>query len=99
MRQQKQTATAETRRAAWAPWIRDQIEKGARKDEAETTADLMVLCKIFGVGPDAFGIVHLPGDKWRVTYKTDRVLTTLLVSLLHDKIVKGLPEDQAAEES
>lgn len=82
----QQIAAAELR-GLWKAWIKARVKEGIRKDQAEMTADLLAVCKLFDLQPEDFGIARCGcGRILGPTMTTIRVLTSIVLVMIHENI-------------
>lgn len=92
-------------RELWNAWIKARVKGGLTKEQAETTAELMALAKIFKVEPEDLGVARCGCGCGKIlgpTMKTIRVLTTIAMVLIGENIncppVDGNPDGPSVEE-
>lgn len=78
-------------RGLWKAWMKAGVKEGLQKDQAETSADLLAICKVFGLEPEDFGVARCGcgcgcGRMLGPTMTTIRVLTSIVLVLVNENI-------------
>ena len=101
----KKDITPAELRELWNAWVKARVKEGLSKEQAEITAELMALAKIFNVEPEDFGIARCGcgcGKIFGPTMKTIRILTTIAMVLIGEHLpgppVDGNPDGQSVQE-
>jgi len=76
-------------RGRWNAWIKARSREGLEMDAAETTAGLVAICNLFGLQPEDLGISRCGCGCGKIngpTMKTIRVLTSIVLVLIHENL-------------
>jgi hypothetical protein len=88
-KEDSQQVTAAELRRLWKAWIKARVKEGLAKDQADTLAELLMLCKIFGLEPEDLGIARCGCGCGRIfgpTMKTIRVLTSIVLVMIEENL-------------
>jgi hypothetical protein len=78
-------------RGLWKAWMKARVKEGLSKDQAEMTADLVAICKLFDLEPEDLGVARCGcgcgcGRILGPTMTTIRVLTSIVLVLINENI-------------
>jgi len=85
--------------ASWKAWIEAEVAEGRNRNEAEEIAIILLLCKIFDMKPNEFGIQFWPGGKAiGSTHKTGMIMANMVLALICDRIEDPPSKNEAVTE-
>ena len=74
-------------RGLWKAWIKARVKEGLTKDQAETSAELLFICKISNLEPEDLGIARSGcGKILGPTMTTIRVLTSIVLVMIEENL-------------
>jgi len=81
------TIPAAELRRLWHAWVSAKVREGVSQDRAETSAHLLTICNLFGLEPEALGIVQGDGGRsLSATTKTVRALISIVLTLIGEHV-------------